>query len=151
MRITSPAFADGGQVPEQYSKDGGNQRPPLRFEDVPSNTQSLALVVDDPDAPNGTFTHWLAFNISPAAREIGDSALNTFQQACNDYGQTDYGGPKPPSGEHRYFFKLYALDDRLTLERGASRLDMEEAMLGHVIAEAEYMGRFAAHALVEAG
>jgi hypothetical protein len=150
MRITSPAFEDGGTIPDQYSKEGGNQRPPLRFEDVPSSAQSLALVVDDPDAPQGTFTHWLAYNILPAAREIGDDTLATIQQACNDYGQTGYGGPKPPSGEHRYFFKLYALDDRLLLQRGASRLDMEEAMLGHVIAEAEYMGRFAARGMVGA-
>jgi Raf kinase inhibitor-like YbhB/YbcL family protein len=150
MRINSTAFADGGTIPDQYSKEGGNQRPPLRFEDVPNNAQSLAVVVDDPDAPQGTFTHWLAYNILPATREIGDGTLVTFQQACNDYGQTDYGGPKPPSGEHRYFFKLYALDDRLLLQRGASRLDMEEAMLGHVITEAEYMGRFAARAMVGA-
>jgi len=151
MRLSSPAFEEGETIPDQYSKEGGNQRPPLRFEDVPSTAQSLALIVDDPDAPQGTFTHWLVYNISPAIREFGGDTLVTAQQACNDYGQSDYGGPRPPSGEHRYFFKLYALDDRLSLPRGASRLDMEEAMLGHVITEAEYMGRFAAHALVGAG
>ncbi len=145
MTISSPAFRHGGTIPDRYSKDGGNQRPTLRFEEVPTNAQSLALIVDDPDAPNGTFTHWLAYNISPATREISDNTL-TLQQACNDYGQNGYGGPRPPSGEHRYCFKLFALDDRISLPRGASRLDMEEAMLGHVIAEAEYMGRFGAHA-----
>jgi Raf kinase inhibitor-like YbhB/YbcL family protein len=150
MRITSPAFEDGGTIPDQYSKEGGNERPPLRFEEVPSSAQSLALVVDDPDALQGTFTHWLAYNISPATREIGANSLVTIQQACNDYGQTEYAGPRPPSGEHRYFFKLYALDDRLSLSRGASRLDMEEAMVGHVIDVAEYVGRFAAHELVGA-
>ncbi|HUD46917.1 MAG TPA: YbhB/YbcL family Raf kinase inhibitor-like protein [Candidatus Baltobacteraceae bacterium] len=148
MRITSPAFEEGGTIPDQYSKDGGNQRPPLRFEDVPATAKSLAIVVDDPDAPQGTFTHWLAYNIPPDTREISDERTVTMQQACNDYGQPGYGGPRPPSGEHRYFFKLYALDDQLSLSRGASRLDLEEAMLGNVIAEAEYMGRFAARAMV---
>jgi hypothetical protein len=150
MRINSPAFEDGETIPDQYSKDAGNQKPPLRFDDVPSDAKSLALIVDDPDAPHGTFTHWLAYNISPATREIGGDTSVTMQQACNDYGQNDYGGPRPPSGEHRYFFKLYALDDQISMSRGASRLDMEEAILGHVIAEAEYMGRFAAHSLVGA-
>jgi hypothetical protein len=150
MRISSTAFEEGGTIPDQYSKDGGNQKPPLQVEDVPSTAQSLALVVDDPDAPQGTFTHWLAYNIPPATREIGGDASVAMQQACNDYGQNDYGGPRPPSGEHRYYFKLYALDDRISMPRGASRLDMEEAILGHVIAAAELMGRFAARSLVGA-
>jgi Raf kinase inhibitor-like YbhB/YbcL family protein len=150
MRISSTAFEEGGPIPDQYSKDGGNQKPPLEIEDVPAGAQSLALIVDDPDAPNGTFTHWLVYNISPATREIGGDTSVAMQQACNDYGQNDYGGPRPPSGEHRYYFKLYALDDRISMPRGASRLDMEEAILGHVIAEAELMGRFAARSLVGA-
>jgi Raf kinase inhibitor-like YbhB/YbcL family protein len=150
MRISSTAFEEGGPIPDQYSKDGGNQKPPLQIEDVPAGAQSLALIVDDPDAPHGTFTHWLAYNISPATSEIGGDTSVAMQQACNDYGQNDYGGPRPPSGEHRYYFKLYALDDWISMSRGASRLDMEEAILGHVIAEAELMGRFAAHSLVGA-
>jgi Raf kinase inhibitor-like YbhB/YbcL family protein len=150
MRISSTAFEDGGTIPDQYSKEGGNQKPPLCFEDVPAGTQSLALIVDDPDAPQGTFTHWLAYNIPPATREMGGNTSVVMQQAWNDYGQADYGGPRPPSGEHRYFFKLYALDDRISMPRGSSRLDVEEAILGHVIGYAEYVGRFAAHALVEA-
>jgi Raf kinase inhibitor-like YbhB/YbcL family protein len=150
MRISSTAFEDGGTIPDQYSKEGGNQKPPLQIEDVPAGAQSLALIVDDPDAPHGTFTHWLAYNISPSMREISGDTSVTMQQACNDYGQNDYGGPRPPSGEHRYYFKLYALDDQISMPRGASRLDMEEAILGHVIAEAELMGRFAATALVAA-
>jgi Raf kinase inhibitor-like YbhB/YbcL family protein len=145
MRISSSAFEEGAMIPEQYSKEGGNKRPPLRFEDVPTNAKSLVMIVDDPDAPNGTFTHWLAFNISPSVREIGENMASVpMQEGRNDYGQTGYGGPKPPSGEHRYFFKLYALDDRLTLQRGVSRLELEEAMIGHVIAEAEFVGRYAA-------
>ena len=102
--------------------------------------KSLALIVDDPDAPNGTFTHWIAYNIPPRTQSIGNGEPVTMQQASNDYGQVAYGGPRPPFGEHRYYFKLYALDDQITLSRGASRLDMEEAMLGHVIAVAGCMG-----------
>jgi hypothetical protein len=122
----------------------------LYFQDVPGEAKTLALIVDDPDAPRGPFTHWIAYNIPPNAQSIGNGDSVTMQQASNDFGQTDYGGPRPPSGEHRYFFKLYALDDQITLGRGASRLDIEEAILGHVIAEAEYMGRFAAHAMAGA-
>jgi Raf kinase inhibitor-like YbhB/YbcL family protein len=150
MRITSPAFEDGGTIPDQYSKEGGNQRPPLRFDDVPADAKSLALVVDDPDAPQGMFTHWLVYNIPPATRDFGVDSLLTIQQAINDYGHADYDGPRPPSGEHRYVFKVYALDDRLTMPRGASRLDMEEAVLGHVIGAAELTGHFAARVLVGA-
>jgi Raf kinase inhibitor-like YbhB/YbcL family protein len=135
MRISSPAF-----------EEGGNKQPPLIFEEVPATTRSLALVVDDPDAPQGTFTHWIAFNIPPTVREIrGESSAVPMEQGRNDYGQCSYGGPKPPFGEHRYFFKLYALDDKLSVSRCAPRLELEEAMIGHVIAEAEYVGRFAAH------
>lgn len=145
MRISSPAFEDGGTIPDQYSKEGGNKRPPLRFEDIPATAKSLVIIVDDPDAPNGTFTHWLAFNILTSVREIAENVSSApMQEGRNDYGQSSYGGPKPPSGEHRYYFKLYALDDRLPLQRGVSRLQLEEAMIGHVIAEAECAGRFAA-------
>jgi Raf kinase inhibitor-like YbhB/YbcL family protein len=150
MRISSTAFENGGTIPDEFSKEGGNQKPPLRFEDVPASAQSLALIVDDPDAPHGTFTHWLAYNIPPQTREISGDKLPAMEQAINDYGQAAYGGPRPPSGEHRYFFKLYALDARISLLRGATRLDMEEAMLGQVIEVAEFMGRFEAHALAGA-
>lgn len=148
MRISSTAFEDGGTIPDQYSKEGGNKRPPLRFQDIPSDAKSLVIIVDDPDAPNGTFTHWLAFNIPTSVREIAENTTSVpMQEGRNDYGQSSYGGPKPPSGEHRYYFKLYALDDRLSLQRGVSRLQLEEAMIGHVIGEAECVGRFAAREL----
>ena len=147
MKISSTAFEDGGTIPDEFSKEGGNHRPPLHFEDVPAEAKTLALIVDDPDAPKGTFTHWIVYNIPPKTESVGNGEPVTMQQAANDFGQNDYGGPRPLSGEHRYFFKLYALDDQITLGRGASRLDFEEAMLGHVIAEAECMGRFSAHAM----
>jgi hypothetical protein len=145
MRIRSPAFEDGGTIPDQYGKEGGNKRPPLQFEDIPTSAKSLVIIVDDPDAPNGTFTHWLAFNIPTSVRELAENAASVpMQEGRNDYGQSSYGGPKPPSGEHRYYFKLYALDDQLPLQRGVSRLQLEEGMIGHVIGEAECVGRFAA-------
>jgi Raf kinase inhibitor-like YbhB/YbcL family protein len=150
MRISSPAFEDGGTIPDQYTREGGNQKPPLSFEDVPANARSLALIVDAPDGPQGTFTHWIAFNISPSVREIAGEPEVPLQQACNDYGQADYGGPKTPSPDHRFYFKLYALDEALSLPRGASRLDFEEAILGRVLAEAECMGRFTSQVPVEA-
>jgi len=143
MRISSIAFEDGGTIPYQYTKEGGNHRPPLLFEDIPANARSLALIVEDTDGPQGTFTHWIAFNIPPSTREINGHMPAKVQQACNDFGQTEYAGPKQPSPDHRVFFKLYALDDELMLPRGASRLDMEEALVGRVIAQAECMGRFA--------
>jgi hypothetical protein len=117
----------------------------LQFEDIPTSAKSLVIIVDDPDAPNGTFTHWLAFNIPTSVRELAENAASVpMQEGRNDYGQSSYGGPKPPSGEHRYYFKLYALDDQLPLQRGVSRLQLEEGMIGHVIGEAECVGRFAA-------
>jgi Raf kinase inhibitor-like YbhB/YbcL family protein len=150
MRISSNAFEDGGFIPDEFTKEGGNHKPPLHFEDVPAEAKSLALIVDDPEGPNGTLTHWLAYNIPPTTRELGNGTPVAMQQAWNDFGQADYGGPKAPSGEHHYFFKLYALDDQISLQRGASRLDLEEAMLGHVIGRAEYMGRFAVHEMAGA-
>lgn len=145
MKISSPTFEDGGMIPEEYSQDGGDKSPPLEISEVPAGTQSLALIVDDPDAPNGTFTHWLLFNISPTTEKLSENVKAlAMKNGRNDHGATGYSGPKPPSGEHRYFFKLYALDAKPELPRGASRHQLEQAMSGHIMAEAQYMGRFAA-------
>jgi hypothetical protein len=145
MKINSPAFEDGGVIPEEYSRDGGDKSPPLVIDGVPPQANSLALIMDDPDAPKGTFTHWLLFNISPDTKELSENVIPiVMKQGRNDYGETNYGGPKPPSGEHRYFFKLYALDSKLSLSRGASKQELEQAMRGHTIEEAQLMGRFAA-------
>jgi len=151
MKISSTAFQEVGTIPNQYSKQGGDKSPALQLEDVPEAAKSLALIMDDPDAPSGTFTHWLLFNISPQTKEIHeDSPPVMATQGRNDYGDVGYGGPKPPSGEHRYFFKLFALDTVLPLARGAKRQEIEAAMKGHVIEEAKTMGRFAAEALAHA-
>jgi Raf kinase inhibitor-like YbhB/YbcL family protein len=145
MRISSPAFRHGERIPRQYSRFGEDKSPPLRIEDVPVEAKSLVLIVDDPDAPSGTFTHWMVFDIDPKTEDIGeDHAPESGRQGINDYGETQYGGPQPPSGEHRYFFRLFALDKELDLPRGSERDVIEEAMDGHVIAQAELMGRCAA-------
>jgi Raf kinase inhibitor-like YbhB/YbcL family protein len=145
MTISSPAFEDGGTIPERYTREGGNMRPTLQFKDVPAGAQSLVLIMDNPDAPQGPFTHWIVYNLSPATRELNGNVTPTMlRQGRNDYGQDSYSGPKSPSGEHRHFFRLYALDSQLEITHGASRLDVEEAMIGHVIATAECHGHFGA-------
>src|SRR3954452_1448426 len=144
MRVTSPAFRDGEQIPSQYSRYGDDKSPPLQIEGVPMAARSLVLIVDDPDAPRGLFTHWIVFNLSPKTTEIReDHAPETpARQGANGWGETQYGGPRPPSGEHRYFFHLFALDTVLNLPRGTSRADIDRSIEGHVIAEAQLIGRF---------
>ncbi len=149
MRITSPAFSEGESIPQQFSRDDADKSPPLFIEGVPEKAKSLVLIMDDPDAPNGTFNHWLLFNISPTIKEIHeDGAPVMATQGRNDWGEIGYGGPQPPSGEHRYFFRLYALDTVLSLARGAKRPELEAAIEGHILEEAELMGRFASRQLV---
>lgn len=151
MKISSSSFQEGDSIPKQFSKTGGDKSPALQFEDVPDQAKSLVLIMDDPDAPSGTFTHWILFNISPRTKEIHEDAPPVMAtQGRNDYGDIGYGGPKPPSGEHRYFFKLYALDSVLSLARGAKRQEIDEAMEGHILDEAQTMGRFAAEELAHA-
>lgn len=152
MKLTSSAFANNEPIPKQYSKDGGDKSPPLKIEDVPARTKSLALIVDDPDAPSGTFNHWILFNLTPNISEIReDSPPVMATQGRNDWGEVGYGGPQPPSGEHRYFFRLFALDTVLTLARGAKRGEVEQALQGHILDQAELMGRFSAGKLEPVG
>jgi Raf kinase inhibitor-like YbhB/YbcL family protein len=141
MKLTSPAFEAGGVIPSKYTCDGRNISPPLHIEDIPDDAATLALIVDDPDAPAGTWDHWILFNIPATTTDIAeDSAPGT--QGVNDYKKSYYRGPCPPSGSHRYFFKLYALDTELDLKAGASNRALEKAMKNHVLAEAELMGRY---------
>ena len=145
LTLSSPAFSEGSRIPERFTREGENISPPLNWTGIPEGTRSLALVVEDPDAPRGTFTHWIVFDIDPKTFEIGeDHAPESGRQGTNDWGQAEYGGPKPPSGEHRYFFHLYALDKKLDLPRGSTRDQVEKTMQGHILAEAELMGRYAA-------
>lgn len=145
MKIKSPAFAHGESIPDKYSRDGEDRTPPLEFDDIPPEAKSLVLIMDDPDAPKGTFTHWIVFNLDPNVRSLRENhAPDDVRFGTNDWDEADYGGPRPPDGEHRYYFRLYALDTRLSLPHGASRRDVERAMETHVIGNAEMMGRYAA-------
>lgn len=144
MKITSQAFTDGARIPTKFTKYGENAVPPLHIDDVPEAARSLAVVVDDPDAPGGTFNHWILFNMDPKIHDIKENAVPVMaMQARNDYGEVEYGGPKPPSGEHRYYFTAFALDTMLPLNRGSKRQDFEREAEGHVLDSATLMGKFA--------
>jgi Raf kinase inhibitor-like YbhB/YbcL family protein len=145
MKISSPAFRNGERIPRQYSRQGGDKSPPLDISEVPPKAQSLTLIMDDPDAPRGTYTHWVVFDVDPRKADIAeDQVPENARQGANDWGESGYGGPKPPSGEHRYFFRLFALDTKLNLPPGSPRKEIEQAMKGHVLDQAETMGRYAA-------
>jgi Raf kinase inhibitor-like YbhB/YbcL family protein len=139
--LTSPAFSDGEAIPPRYTCEGANLSPPLSWSGLPEGTRSLALIMDDPDAPVGTFTHWLAWGIDP---EVGGLAAGERApvEGRNDFGVTGYGGPCPPPGHgpHRYFFRLYALDSEVGLHPGAIRKELERALEGHLLGEAVLVG-----------
>jgi len=139
MRITSTAFEHEGDIPEQYTCDGLDVSPPLAIEDLPADTVSLVLVMDDPDAPVGTWDHWVAYDITPTA-EIPEGVEALGTSGTNSWGRTGYGGPCPPSGTHRYFFAVYALDRELGWEPGADKVDVLEEIHDHVVAEATLLG-----------
>ncbi len=142
MKITSSAFQHGGNIPSKFSCDGPNTSPPLQISDVPSEAKSVVLIVDDPDAPSGLFTHWAVWNISPQTSTIGEGSTPKGVHGTNDFGKSGYGAPCPPSGTHRYYFKIFALDRELDLAVGAKRSQLDAAMKGHVIAQGELMGRY---------
>lgn len=141
MKITSSAFQDHGNIPSQYTCDGANINPPLTIAGVPEKAQSLVLIVDDPDAPKGTWVHWVVWNIPPSTTEITENSVPGIQGMTN-FGKNEYGGPCPPSGTHRYFFKLYALDKKLNLGSKATKKDVERGMKQHVIGQAELVGLY---------
>jgi len=141
--IASPAFSHNGMIPEKHTCDGADVSPPLSIGNIPEKTKTLALIVDDPDAPMGTWVHWVVWNIGPDTGEIpGNTLPPGALQGTNDFGKQNYGGPCPPSGTHRYFFKLYALDAPLTLNAGATKARVEEAMTGHLIGKTELIGLY---------
>ena len=143
LSITSPAFTNEGFIPEKYSCKGEDINPELRIDGVPEEAKSLVLIMDDPDAPMGTWQHWLIWNIPVNTKVIKE---NSIPDNCvlgeNDFRRLEYGGPCPPSGIHRYFFRLYALDTMLDLKEGAKRKELDEAIKDHIIAEAVLMGKF---------
>jgi Raf kinase inhibitor-like YbhB/YbcL family protein len=144
MKITSQAFQNGSSIPEKYTKYGANRIPPLHLEEVPERARSLALVMDDPDAPSGTFNHWMLFNMDPRTREIKEDCVPVMaSQGRNDFGEVEYDGPQPPSGEHRYVFKAFALDEMLPLVRGCKRADLEREMKDHILDSATLTAKFA--------
>ncbi len=141
MRLSSPAFASGEAIPARHTCDGRDVSPPLVIEDIPQGTACLALIMDDPDAPAGTWDHWVAYDI-PVTATVPEGVRSLGVAGRNSWRRTGYGGPCPPSGEHRYYFRVYALDARLGLREGAGKGQVLEAMKGHVLAEATLMGRY---------
>jgi Raf kinase inhibitor-like YbhB/YbcL family protein len=142
MNISSSAFKDGASIPSKYTCDGANSSPPLAFGGIPAGAKSLALVVDDPDAPGGTFDHWVIWNIPPNTTSVAEGQSPQGVNGKTGFGKSAYGGPCPPSGEHRYFFKLYAVDTTLNLAPSSSKSDLEKAIKGHTLATAQMMGRY---------
>src|SRR5262245_27429789 len=147
MTLTSTAFAAGQAIPERYTCDGDNVSPPLAWTGAPAAAKSFVLIVDDPDAPGGTFTHWLVFNLPPTAKSLPEgvkagSLPAGAAEGVNGFGKAGYGGPCPPSGRHRYIHQLYALDTRLNGLARPSRGELDAAMRGHVIARATLMGTY---------
>jgi hypothetical protein len=146
--ITSTAFAEGEAIPNRYSCDGPDVSPDLAWSGIPEGAASLALICDDPDAPMGTWVHWVLFNIPADADGLpaeipSDAALeNGARHGTNDFRRLGYGGPCPPGGTHRYFFKLYALDTMLELDSGITKARLLEAMKGHILAESQLMGTY---------
>lgn len=141
LQLTSSAFNESGSIPSQYTCDGDNISPPLSWQGVPEGTKSLALIVDDPDAPSKTWVHWVVYNIPETVHEAleGQSPKKSLQ-GTNDFHDMGYGGPCPPSGSHRYFFKLYALGSTLTLAPGATKQQVEQAMEGHILEKTALIG-----------
>lgn len=148
IKLTSTAFQDGGLIPARYTCDGPNVSPPLSWSGLPPGTKSLALVCEDPDAPGKTWTHWVVYGIPPTTMQMAEGIVheetlsNGGKQGKNDFGKVGYGGPCPPSGTHRYFFKLSALDSETSLEPGATKDQLLGAIDGHVFAQGELMGKY---------
>ena len=148
MKLVSSAFREGQPIPRGYTCDGANVSPSLEWSDVPQNAKTLALIADDPDAPAGSWVHWVFYNLP--ADNIGlvenvpleENLKAGGFQGKNDFKKIGYGGPCPPSGTHRYFFKLYAIDSELPLKAGASKSDLEKAMTGHILGQAQLMGTY---------
>ena len=143
LTITSPAFQDGGEIPAKFSRDGGNANPALHISAAPAEAKSLVLIVDDPDAPVGLFTHWLVWNIDPKTTDIAEHSVpRGAVQGTNDFPGARYDGPQPPSGTHRYYFRFFALDQTLSLRAGAKRKELDAAIKDHAIGQGQLMGRF---------
>jgi len=148
IKITSSAFEPGGMIPVQYTCDGQDVSPPLSWGDMPEGTASIALICDDPDAPMGTWVHWVLFDLQPDTRGLPENIPTEESldmggtHGTNDFRRLGYGGPCPPGGTHRYFFKIYALDKKMDIPAGSTKAQLLKAMEGHILAEGELMGRY---------
>jgi Raf kinase inhibitor-like YbhB/YbcL family protein len=143
IQLTSTAFSEGSTIPQKFTCAAENISPALSWTGIPTNTQSLALIVDDPDAPSGTWVHWVLYNLPPDQGSLPEGVQGVGTPGTNDFRKLGYGGPCPPPGKpHRYYFKLYALDMVLNLQSGVTKADVEKAMNGHVLAQGQLMGKF---------
>jgi len=148
ITIISTAFTEGSMIPRDYTCDGEDISPPLKWSGVPDGTKSLALICDDPDAPVGTWVHWVLFSMPPSTKELAakvppkEILENGAKHGTNDFRKFGYGGPCPPGGTHRYYFKLYALDTEINLKTGITKAQLLKTMEGHILAEGQLMGRY---------
>jgi Raf kinase inhibitor-like YbhB/YbcL family protein len=149
LTISSSSFSNGGEIAKKFTCDGADVSPQLSWNEPPAGTKSFALLADDPDAPVGNWNHWVLWNLPPETRSLAEGLSKAAhlpdgsQQGMNDFRKTGYNGPCPPPGKpHRYYFKLFALDGKLTLKDSTTRKDLEAAMKGHILAQAEWMGRY---------
>ena len=149
MTLTTNAFSPGGTIPRKFTCDGPDASPALKWSGAPTGTQSFALIADDPDAPVGTWVHWVVYDLPATVSELAENVPKQEQlpgggiQGRNDFRKIGYGGPCPPPGPaHRYFFKLYALDAKVNLKPGATKAEVDKAMKGHVLGEAQVMGKY---------
>ena len=148
IEVKSSAFEDGGMIPKLYTCDGTDVSPPLAWTSVPKGTKSIALIADDPDAPMGTWVHWVLFNLPAHLKGLPEnvppqkSLENGGMQGTNDFRKIGYGGPCPPGGTHRYYFKVYALDMEINLQAGATKRKLLKAMEGHILAEGQLIGKY---------
>ncbi len=147
MKLSSSAFPEGGKIPMKYTCEGENISPPLEIQNVPAHAKALVLIIDDPDVPSFVradqmYDHWIIFNLPPTLHRIEEDTIPPGLIGKSTNGKLEYVGPCPPDREHRYFFKLYALDEKLNLKSGASKQEVEKAMQGHIIAHTHLMGRY---------
>ena len=148
MKLISSAFDEGAMIPLKYTCDDRDVSPPLEWSQVPEGTKTFALICDDPDAPIGTWVHWVVFNLAEDMKSLAENIPSSEQlpdggkQGRNDFRRIGYGGPCPPGGTHRYYFKLYALDSELSLKAGCTKAELLAAMEGHILAECQLMGRY---------
>ena len=148
IKVTSTAFKHGGMIPAEYTCDGANVSPALKWDSAPEGTKTIALISDDPDAPMGTWVHWVLYNLPPEKRELpenfpeDETLPDGTRQGMTDFGKAGYGGPCPPSGTHRYYFKIYALDSMIDSATVLDKKALLEKMKGHILAEGQLMGRY---------